>query len=224
MRESKMNGIHGVKTIALFDTEYFTKYSAYNVYIENNDDGMPEKLDACILTHIDENALIFTYLPDNGGRNFRVTPNEYINGDVKITKLVPCDGIATRLPYDTNSSSISPHFDRDAFCKAFEDVFGKDNQCCIENLILWNCDTIKTESFILTQDLYETFYIIDTDRCVMVGWYKHLGRSNACSHKDFTLDNLHDMLELLCGELNSSKPDGWAVIENKTDTEENKNG
>ena len=218
-----MIGIDGVKSITVFDTEYFTKYGAYNVYIERNVDGMPKKLDACILVHIAEETLIFCYLPDNdgGGRNFQVSLHDYVESNVKITKLVPCDGIDTRLTYSADSSSESPHFDNDEFVGVFDEVFGKDRRTCIEALIMHNAGTFKTDSFILSYSPCHEYYIIDTNRCVVVGWYPVYGyKYNTCSHRDFTLDNLRLMLQLLHEELNELQPDGWVALENKINSEE----
>ena len=208
-----MIGIDGVRSVAVFDTEYFIKDAAYNVYIKHNEGGVPERLDACILTHITDKCLIFTYLPDNGGRNIRVSLDEYVDGAVTITKLVPCDGIDTHLNYSVDSSSETSHFDKDEFVAVFDEVFGEDRHDCIEKLIRRNGDTFKTDSFILSFSPCNDYYIIDTARCVVVGWYPQFDyKFNTCSHRDFTLDNLRTMLDLLRIELNNWEPDGWNVV------------
>lgn len=85
------------------------------------------------------------------------------------------------------------HFNRDEFCKVFNEFFTLDQICDIESM----CQGGEIfDSFSLIYNADE-FYILHRDSGIMINWYKHLGRTNTCNRPDFTLDDLRVFLAAL---------------------------
>ena len=97
------------------------------------------------------------------------------------------------------------HFDRDDFCKVFEEVFGDDLVSFLDGTLgdYKQFFTYETYSFKCFVTEWAEFYIVDLETGVLINWYKHLGRTNTCSREDFTLEDLKEMLTRFYNELKS---------------------
>lgn len=91
------------------------------------------------------------------------------------------------------------HFERDDFCKVFEEVFTFNEIVDIEEMCR---DREDFGSFSLFYD-EGNFYILHRSSGIMINWYKHLGRINTCNRPDFSLDDLRVFLKALKGENNN---------------------
>ena len=101
------------------------------------------------------------------------------------------------------------HFNRNHFCKIFEEVFTFDEICHIHML----CFKGRLfETFFLYYNDNE-FYITHLPSGTTINWYKHLGRTNTCNKKGFGINDLKEFLILLKNEMdeNGEKPE---VVEN----------
>ena len=82
------------------------------------------------------------------------------------------------------------HFDRNEFCKVFEEVFTDDDFVDI----VVTCGASKhLDDFSLFR-WEDEFYILHRNSGVMINWYKHMGRTNTCNKPDFTLNDLREFL------------------------------
>ena len=89
------------------------------------------------------------------------------------------------------------HFDRDDFCRVFEEVFTYDEYIEIDVLC-------SSQTFIDAFTLFrweDEFYILHRNSGTMINWYKHMGRTNTCNKSDFTLDDFRVFLQKLREEL-----------------------
>ena len=85
------------------------------------------------------------------------------------------------------------HFDRDAMCEVYYDVFTTDESI---DIISECCANRHLAGFSLFWHNDE-FYILHRESGVMINWYKHVGRTNTCNRPDFTLDDLREFLQKL---------------------------
>lgn len=82
------------------------------------------------------------------------------------------------------------HFDRNEFCKVFEEVFTDDDFVDI----VVSCGANKhLDDFSLFR-WEDEFYILHRRSGAMINWYKHMGRTNTCNKPDFTLNDLREFL------------------------------
>ena len=88
------------------------------------------------------------------------------------------------------------HFDRDEFCKVFDEVFSYDQYIDID-IACSVCSQSDDFSLFRYDD---EFYILHKDSGTLINWYKHLGRTNTCNKPDFTLDDLRVFLVKLKDE------------------------
>jgi hypothetical protein len=88
------------------------------------------------------------------------------------------------------------HFDRDDFNSVFNEIFA--DRCF--DLEVACQEHRETENFLLYYKDDE-FYIIHFDSGIIINWYKHIGRTNTCNDKDFSLNDLREMLILLKEDL-----------------------
>ncbi len=88
------------------------------------------------------------------------------------------------------------HFDRDYFTSVFDEIFA--NRCF--DLEVACQEHRETENFLLYYKDDE-FYIIHFDRGTIINWSKHTGPTNTCNDKDFSLNDLREMLILLKEDL-----------------------
>lgn len=89
------------------------------------------------------------------------------------------------------------HFERDDFVNTFYEVFTEEEMLSIEDM--FNYPKI-TDEFMLCRNSDE-FYIIHFNSGTIINWYKHLGRTNTCNKKEFSLEDLKEMLTLLKEDL-----------------------
>lgn len=91
------------------------------------------------------------------------------------------------------------NLDREGFEKAWENVFGMPKSskewCCPE----WDKIEFElmpfgkeTKSFVFLK-YDDEFFILDKNTKTQISWYKHIGRANNCSNKNFTLKDLQEM-------------------------------
>lgn len=89
------------------------------------------------------------------------------------------------------------HFDRQDFCKVFDEVFTQEE---IIDLDVTCGDNRHFDEYSLFR-WEDEFYILHRNSGILINWYKHLGRTNTCNKADFTLDDLKQFLIRLKGEL-----------------------
>lgn len=82
------------------------------------------------------------------------------------------------------------HFDRDLFCKIFEEVFTYDEIADVE---LECGDQRHLGEFSLLR-WEDEFYVLHRNSGIMINWYKHLGRTNTCNKSGFTINDLREFL------------------------------
>lgn len=85
------------------------------------------------------------------------------------------------------------YFERDEFCRVFNEVFTPEQITDIEVTCQGNT---HLDDFSLFHNSDE-FYILHRNSGIMINYYKHLGRTNTCNKPDFTLEDLrHFLMEL----------------------------
>lgn len=89
------------------------------------------------------------------------------------------------------------HFERDEFCRVFEEIFSYDEYIDID--VLCSGDKHLDEFSLFRWS--DEFYILHRKSGILINWYKHMGRTNTCNKPDFTLDDFRDFLKLLREDL-----------------------
>ena len=114
--------------------------------------------------------------------------------------------VDTHLEYwtpieNTNALQELPqyHFDRDEFVSTFEQVFRSDE--ILELEVMCQQKTALKEFLLFYHPDWEEFYIIHLPSGTIVNWYKHLGRTNTCNRKNFSIADLKHFLERLKADM-----------------------
>lgn len=89
------------------------------------------------------------------------------------------------------------HFDRNDFCRVFNEVFTVDEQIDIDV----ECGANRHLDEFTLMRWEDEFYILHRNSGVMINWYKHTGRTNTCNKPDFTLDDFRVFLQKLREDL-----------------------
>lgn len=87
------------------------------------------------------------------------------------------------------------HIDRDKLCEIAKETIGYDrliDAFCYGPVV---CDEF---AWFTNND---EFYIIHLDSGMMVNWYKHLGRTNACSQINRTVEDYYEFFKFFKEEL-----------------------
>jgi hypothetical protein len=89
------------------------------------------------------------------------------------------------------------HFDREAMCDVYYDIFTTDESI---ELMSACCANTHLDEFSLFH-FDDEFYILHRNSGVMINWYKHMGRTNTCNKPGFTLDDLREFMDKLRKDL-----------------------
>ena len=151
---------------------------------------------------IEDTLLREEYLPDSmrvqsGGEIKKltcvITKEEFLecyNAWVKPTEPsgdIEDEGVLQELP--------QYHFDRDEFVSTFKQVFTNDEIFDLEIMCVKH--TTLNEFLLFYHVDWEEFYIIHLPSGTIINWYKHLGRTNTCNRKNFSIADLKNLLEKL---------------------------
>ena len=161
---------------------------------------------------IDDTLLREEYLPDSmrvqtegGVKKLAcvITKEEFLecyNAWVKPTEPsgdIEDDGVLQELP--------QYHFDRDEFVSTFEQVFTNDEIFDLEIMCVRH--TTLNEFLLFYHVDLEEFYIIHLPSGTIINWYKHLGRTNTCNRKNFSIADLKNLLEKLKADMEKKNND-----------------